>query len=130
MSTQSPSPQTSAQHQLAFWEQINQAQPFEAKEQAELFALSGKGTVYSYTTVTAPAEPFDPFAPYVLALVQLDEGPLITAQLTDLDGEPQIGMRVELAIRKLRTDGPRGIIIYGQKFRPLLDSEAGDGPSH
>ena len=129
MSTQSPSPHASAQHQLAFWERFRQAQPLESDAPAELFTLSGKGTVYSYTTVTAPAEPFEPFAPYVLALVQLDEGPLITAQLTDLDGEPQIGMRVELAIRKLRTDGPRGIIIYGQKFRPLLETEAGDALS-
>ncbi len=128
MSTQQPSPQTSAQHQLAFWERLNRPQPFE-DETADLFPLSGKGTVYSYTTVTAPAEPFEPYAPYVLALVQLDEGPLITAQLTDLDGEPQIGMRVELAIRKLRTDGPRGIIIYGQKFRPLLRPETGDNSS-
>ena len=123
MSSQQPS--TSAQHQLAFWERVNQPQPFEAGDQAEVFPLSGKGTVYSYTTVSAPAEPFEPYGPYVLALVQLDEGPLITAQLTDLDGEPEIGMRVELAIRKLRTDGPRGIIVYGQKFRPLLVPEAG-----
>ena len=118
-------PSASAQHQLAFWERVNRPQPFEVDDQAEVFPLSGKGTVYSYTTVTAPAEPFEPYGPYVLALVQLDEGPLITAQLTDLDGEPQIGMRVELAIRKLRTDGPRGIIVYGQKFRPLLVPEAG-----
>ncbi len=130
MSTpQSSSPKASAQHQLAFWERVNQAQPLEAEASAEVFPLSGKGTVYSYTTVTAPAEPFEPYAPYVLALVQLDEGPLITAQLTDLDSEPQIGMRVELAIRKLRTDGPRGIIVYGQKFRPLLVPEAGDEPA-
>ncbi len=125
MNTPSSSPQTSAQHQLTFWERVHQAQPFEG-EPEELFPLSGKGTVYSYTIVTAPAEPFEPYGPYVLALVQLDEGPLITAQLTDLDGEPSIGMRVELAIRKLRTDGPRGIIVYGQKFRPLLRPEADD----
>ncbi|MGQ9851648.1 MAG: Zn-ribbon domain-containing OB-fold protein [Aggregatilineaceae bacterium] len=107
-------------HQLAYWDQVRRAQPLEGNETVELFPLSGKGTVYSYTTVTAPAEPFEPYAPYVLALVQLDEGPLVTAQLTDLDGEPAIGMRVEMVIRKLRTDGPRGIIVYGPKFRPLL----------
>ncbi len=112
-------------HQLAYWDQVRRAQPLEDDEGVELFPLSGKGTVYSYTTVTAPAEPFEPYAPYVLALVQLDEGPLVTAQLTDLDGEPQIGMRVEMVIRKLRTDGPRGIIVYGPKFRPLLQPAQG-----
>ena len=106
-------------HQAAYWDHLRRAQPLEG-EGIELFALSGKGTVYSFTTVTAPAEPYEAYAPYVLALVQLDEGPIVTAQLTDLDGEPAIGMRVEMVIRKLRTDGERGIIIYGPKFRPLL----------
>ena len=107
-------------HQLAYWDHLRRAQPHEGDESVELFPLSGKGTVYSYTTVTAPAEPYEPFAPYVLAWVQLDEGPLVTAQLTDLDGEPAIGMRVEMVVRKLRTDGKRGIIVYGPKFRPEL----------
>jgi uncharacterized OB-fold protein len=111
-------------HQLAFWEQFRRAQPLE-EGSVELFALSGKGTVYSFTTVTTPAEPFEAYAPYPLALVRLDEGPLVTAQLTDLDGPPEIGMRVEMVIRKLRTDGSRGIIIYGPKFRPELQAASG-----
>ncbi|MBP8972331.1 MAG: Zn-ribbon domain-containing OB-fold protein [Anaerolineae bacterium] len=110
-------------HQAAYWDHLRRAQPLEG-EGVELFALSGKGAVYSFTTVTAPAEPYEAYAPYVLALVQLDEGPMVTAQLTDLDGEPAIGMRVEMVIRKLRTDGERGIIIYGPKFRPLLCPQA------
>lgn len=110
-------------HQVAYWDHLRRAQPLEG-EGVELFALSGKGTVYSFTTVTAPAEPYEAYAPYVLALVQLDEGPMVTAQLTDLGGDPTIGMRVEMVIRKLRTDGERGIIIYGPKFRPLLRPQA------
>lgn len=111
------------QVELDYWNRFKQAQPRSAEGDAELFPLSGKGTVYSFTTVTTPAEPFEPYAPYPMALVQLDEGPMITAQLTDLDGEPSIGMRVEMVIRKLRTDGTRGIIVYGPKFRPLLVPE-------
>ena len=108
------------QHQLAYWEQFRQAQPLDESGTVELFPLSGKGTVYSFTTVTAPAEPFEPYAPYLLAHVRLDEGPMVTAQLTDVDGPVEIGMRVEMVIRKVRTDGTRGIIIYGPKFRPEL----------
>jgi hypothetical protein len=107
-------------HQLAYWDHINRAQPLEAAGDVELFPLSGQGEVYSYTTVTAPAEPYADFAPYVMALIKLDEGPIVTAQLTDLNGPTEIGMRVEMVIRKLRTDGVRGIIIYGPKFRPVL----------
>jgi uncharacterized OB-fold protein len=31
-----------------------------------------------------------------------------------------IGMRVEMVTRKLREDGDEGQIIYGYKFRPIL----------
>lgn len=112
------------QHQIAYWDRFRQAQPLNTAGDAELFALAGTGTVTSYTTVAAPAEEFAPYAPYVLAHVQLDEGPVVTAQLTDLESDPQIGMRVEMVVRKLRTDGARGIIIYGPKFRPLLRPDA------
>jgi uncharacterized OB-fold protein len=65
---------------------------------------------------------FDETAPYSVALVKLEEGPLVTAQLTDLgDTQPEIGMRVEMVTRRLRSDGDeRGMLIYGYKFRPLL----------
>jgi uncharacterized OB-fold protein len=122
MSTRSTSDDTQQRiaHRLDYWERFRRAQPLDERDEPDLFPLTGRGTVYSFTTVTTPAEDFVPQAPYPLALVELDEGPLITAQLTDLDGPPSIGMRVEMVIRKLRTDGARGIIIYGPKFRPLL----------
>jgi hypothetical protein len=55
-------------------------------------------------------------------MVRLDDGHLITTQLTDLGEEPQIGMRVEMVTRKVRTDGNAGMIVYGYKFRPMLRS--------
>jgi len=82
--------------------------------------LSGRGTVYSYTTVYNPPAGFEGTAPYVIAIIELDEGVRLTAQLTDLDDEPEIGMPVEMVTRKLRSEGEDGIIIYGYKFRPLL----------
>ena len=84
-------------------------------------AFSGLGTIYSVTTVLDAPEGYDTQAPYTLALIKLDEGPMLTAQLTDLGEEPiAIGTRVEMVTRKLRTDGERGMIVYGYKFRPLL----------
>jgi uncharacterized OB-fold protein len=111
------------QRQLAYWDQFRRAQPLNESGEVELVPLSGKGTVYSFTTVTAPPADFESYAPYWLAWIQLDEGPIVTAQLTDVDGAVTVGMRVEMVIRKLRTDGERGIIIYGPKFRPLLRPE-------
>jgi len=94
-----------------------------AQPAQDLFAFAGTGVVYSYTRVLDAPEGFEDQTPYYLALVELDEGPLVTAQLTDLDGEPQIGDRVEMVTRKLRTDGDQGIIVYGYKFRPPLRAD-------
>lgn len=88
--------------------------------QTEQFTFAGTGEIYSYTTVQDPPEGFEGQAPYVLALVKLDEGPLITAQLTDLGEAPVIGDRVEMVTRKLMTEGTRGMIVYGYKFRKIL----------
>ncbi len=89
-----------------------------SQEQNQKF--SGRGIVYSYTVVQEAPAGFDDQAPYIMALVKLDEGPLVTAQLTDVSGEVAIGDSVEMVTRKLTTDGARGIIVYGYKFRPAM----------
>lgn len=93
----------------------------QTKVTSSAFAFSGLGEVYSFTTVADAPEGFEETAPYMLALVKLDEGPIITAQLTDIFGpeQVQIGMRVEMVTRRIRANGPDGIIEYGYKFRPI-----------
>ncbi len=72
----------------------------------------------------APAG-FEEYSPYTVALVKLAEGPMVTAQLTDVDArEVFIGMPVEMVTRKLSQDGDEGQILYGYKFRPLLRQAA------
>ena len=92
----------------------------EVSLQSERFAFAGTGEVYSFTTLQETPEGFEDQSPYLLALVKLDEGPLITTQLTDIDGPVAIGDRVEMVTRKLTTEGPRGVIVYGYKFRKVL----------
>jgi uncharacterized OB-fold protein len=87
----------------------------------EPHTLSGVGTVYSFSVVRQPPAGYEEQTPYILALVRLAEGALITAQLTDC--EPQdvtIEMPVEMVTRRLRDLGPDGLIVYGYKFRPRL----------
>jgi uncharacterized OB-fold protein len=68
----------------------------------------------------APAG-YEEYVPYDVALIKLEEGPMLTAQLTDMgDQEPEIGMPVEMVTRRLRADGDKGMIVYGYKFRPVL----------
>lgn len=91
------------------------------QEAREPFAFSGRGEVYSYAPVKDAPGGFEANVPYTVALVRLEEGPMVTAQLTDLGGQqPQIGMAVEMVTRKLRSDGDRGMLVYGYKFRPSL----------
>lgn len=94
----------------------------QAEMQPERFTFAGTGEVYSYTTLQEPPEGFEEQAPYTLALIKLDEGAMVTAQLTDLDSPVQIGDRVEMVTRKLANEGTTGMIIYGYKFRKILGS--------
>lgn len=86
------------------------------------YTFSGKGEVYSFTRMSNAPAGFEAQAPYTVALVKLTEGPVVTAQLTDLgDEKVEIGMPVEMVTRKLRSDGDeRGMLIYGYKFRPVM----------
>jgi uncharacterized OB-fold protein len=68
---------------------------------------------------------FEEYLPYTMALVKLSEGPLITAQLTDVDVEEVfVGMPVEMVTRKVMQEGDEGQIVYGYKFRPMLQRAA------
>lgn len=62
-------------------------------------ASSGAGVIYSYTVVRrAPSPQFAADVPYVLALVQLSEGPRVMVRLTGCEiAELRVGTRVSIA---------------------------------
>lgn len=89
------------------------------------FTFSGKGEIYSSTVIYEAPEGFAENIPYQIALIKLEEGPMITAQLTDLENPSKpvaIGTNVEMVTRKLYADGERGLINYGYKFRIPVSS--------
>ncbi len=91
------------------------------KEAKTPYTFSGKGEIYSYSTIHSAPEGFEKYVPYTVALVRLEEGPLVTAQLTDVDvKDVRVGMPVEMVTRVLREDGERGMLVYGYKFRPVM----------
>jgi uncharacterized protein len=84
--------------------------------------LSGEGEVASYTVVHDAAEGFEMQVPYVLALVQTGEGPILTGQIVDIEpADVKIGLKVRATFRKLREEGSAGVIHYGYKFTPILE---------
>ena len=91
-------------------------------EAKEPYRFSGTGSVYSYTVMSGAPAGFEKNLPYTIALVKLEEGPTVTAQLTDLgEKKVKIGMPVEMVTRRIKEDGDqRGMLIYGYKFRPVM----------
>lgn len=84
--------------------------------------FSGKGKVFSYTVIRSPPAGFEVYVPYVIGLIELEEGAKVLSQIVDCNPEDvYIGMPVEVCFRKVSEDGKEGIINYSFKFRPLMD---------
>lgn len=73
---------------------------------AEWVRLSGRGTIYSWVVVHQSQHPaFNPDTPYVVAIVQLDEGPRLHGNLIDCPHERiAIGMPVEAVFQPVSDD--------------------------
>jgi len=86
----------------------------------EEYKLKGEGTVETYTIIHDPPPHFEGEEPYAVAIIKLDEGCKVIAQIVDcgLD-ELQIGMRTKACFRKIQEDGKSGAIYYGYKFRKI-----------
>ena len=89
--------------------------------------LSGKGKIYCFTTISRGGSPpefsaqLNLVGSYNVAVIELEEGPKIVAQMTDCKSEKlQIGLSVEATFRKIYED--EGMIRYGIKFRPSYDT--------
>jgi uncharacterized OB-fold protein len=87
--------------------------------------LAGTGTVWSYTDARyqppAPyVSPTDPYEPFALAAVELDEGGLVVLGQTTAGttvGDLHVGKRVELAVETLFEDDDHEYTMW--KWRPV-----------
>ena len=87
------------------------------KGQVEDFTLNGKGKILSYTIIRIPPEGFEKYAPYAVAVIELDEGTRISGLIVDDASKVEIGKYVETVFRKISEDGDSGLIHYGLKWR-------------
>jgi hypothetical protein len=84
----------------------------------EDYKLKGIGKIISYTVIHIPATEFVGQQPYPMAIIELDEGPRLTAQIVDIEPENiEIGLKVRAVFRKIKEDGSKGVIYYGYKFK-------------
>jgi scaffold protein (connect acetoacetyl-CoA thiolase and HMG-CoA synthase) len=85
----------------------------------ESVKLNATGEVVTYTIIHSAPEGFENQTPYIMAIVKLDQGPMLTTQIVDCEIEDaSIGMPVEGVFRKINESGRNGPIYYGMKFRP------------
>jgi hypothetical protein len=84
----------------------------------EPYKLERRGKVVSYTVVYVGANGFEDQVPYLLAIVEMKDGPRLTAQITDCDpSKVKIGDEVELVFRLMGEENKDGILYYGYKAR-------------
>ena len=78
-----------------------------------VFDASGNGTVYSFTVIRKGAMLYKESAPFVVAYVELAEGPRVMTNIVDCDPETvRIGMPVSIVWH----DTGKGNALY--RFRP------------
>lgn len=78
------------------------------------FDATGLGTVYSHTIIRKVANDYKTATPFVVAYVELDEGPRVLTNIVDCDVEAvKVGMRVQVVFH----DTGQGNALY--RFRPV-----------
>ena len=78
------------------------------------FTASGRGTVYSFTVIRKVANEYKAATPFVVAYVELAEGPRIMTNIVDCEPESvTVGMDVEMVFH----DTGEGNALY--RFRPV-----------
>lgn len=88
------------------------------KGELEDIKFSGKGKIYTYSIIHTPTEEFKSLSPYIVAIIELEEGAKITSQVVDCqESDIHIGDDVELVFRKIKEEGDEGVISYGYKFK-------------
>lgn len=78
--------------------------------------VSGKGTVHTFTVVHRGLKDFPLGSPYVIAMVELDEGPRLMTNLVDVEPDATkitIGMRVEVTFADVT---PTATLLH---FKPV-----------
>lgn len=86
------------------------------------YKLAERGEVVTWTVISNAPIGFEKYVPYVVALIELEDGCKLLSQVVDIDPDEVVsGLNVEAVFRKIKEDGKEGIIQYGYKFRPIIE---------
>jgi uncharacterized OB-fold protein len=96
--------------------------PHCSSKDVEWITASGRGRLHTYVINHRPAPGFHDFAPYVIAIVQLDEGPRLMTNIVGVEAAPEAlppDLAVEVAWERQDDD------ITLPLFRPAAGAAAG-----
>jgi uncharacterized OB-fold protein len=78
------------------------------------------GKILTHTIIRVPPAPFKDQSPYAMAVIEMDDGPRLTAQVVDWkEGQLVTGQKIKLEFRRIHSDGEAGTINYGYKAIPI-----------
>ena len=78
------------------------------------------GQIISWTVIRVPPAHFSEQAPYAVAVVRLEDGQQITAQVVDCDiAAVEIGQKVITVVRRTMQAQNDAVIPYGVKVKPF-----------
>ena len=95
-----------------------------ASTDLDIMELSGEGKIQTFTTVFVPPEGRESECPYVIVLVELDEGPWIMGNLTVIDPNK---VTMDIMGKKVKMGHavfPGDRYSAGDEARPLFSLEA------
>lgn len=82
--------------------------------------FSGRGKIVTYSIVHDAPPGMEAITPYIIGIIELEEGPRVTSQIVDSEPEEvKIGLPVRMVFRKMGEEGAAGAIHYGYKFAPV-----------
>ena len=85
----------------------------------ETVQLNDEGTIQTFTVIRVAPSQFTDEAPYVVGIVELNDGVRLTTQVVDCDPSTVLpGMDVDLEFRLIQKEGNSGILCYGHKGVP------------
>jgi uncharacterized OB-fold protein len=87
-------------------------------QEFEKAVLPSRGKVVTYTVIRVPPAAFEEQKPYVVAVVELENGVRLTCMVAESPpDEVKIGTPVELVFRRIQKESEWGVLQYGYKAR-------------
>ena len=85
----------------------------------ETIRLKDEGKLLTYTVVRVGSDKFSHQTPYVVGIVELNDGVRLTMQIADVDVDKvEVGQKIRVVFRRIQEDGRAGILCYGYKGVP------------